>query len=177
MSSFLQSKTNRIILGTVLLMGCFLAFRWTSSSQLEKQQAELMSGIEDARWGRCESGISENYLDRWGWNRLDLIAVFKDVRSQFLVLGIHFDNPVWDIADRKATMVAHIRLEGTPLGVGSEIQRMVKREKSPLTFSWEKESWTHWSWRLVRMDHPELEIPDSYTPGDLVKARKGQFSF
>ena len=74
-------------------------------------------------------------------------------------------------------MKAHIRLEGTPFGVGSSIQRMVNREKSPLTFSWEKESWVPWSWKLVRMDHPELEIPESYTPGDLLKARNGQFSF
>lgn len=176
MSAFLSTKSNWIIIGAVLVMSYLLLFRWNSTAQLEKQQAALISGIEDNRWGRCEKRISENYEDLWGWKRDDLRLVFADIRSQFLAMGLYLDNPVWDVASRKATLNAKVRIEGSPLGMGSTIQRMVNREDEPMTFTWEKESWQPWSWKLVRINHPEID-PEGYEPGDLIRARDGKLSF
>lgn len=177
MSAFFASRSNWVVLGTLLAMAYLLFFRWTSSAQLEKAQATLISGIEDNRWSRCKEVVSPTYSDRWGWTRDDLGLVFQDMRSQFLVLTLELQNPVWDIAARKATFKAQLRLRGTPLGVGASIERMVNREVEPMFFYWEKTSWTPWSWKLVRLNHSEVEIPDSYTPGDLLRAREGAFSF
>lgn len=171
MFTFLQSKSNWIVLGAILFMGYLLFFRWTSAAQLEKQQAALISGVEDNRWGRCEKRISARYEDRWGWKREDLRLVFQDFRSQFLVLGLRLEDPSWDIAGRQATLEARLRIEGTPWGLGASIQSRVNREPAPMIFYWEKESWAPWSWKLVRMNHPEVEVSDSYTPGDLLRAR------
>ncbi len=176
MSAFFASRTNWIILGTMVLMGNLLFFDWTSRAQLEKRQTALIEGIQDNSWRRCQGVISQRYADRWGWKRDDLRLVFQDVRSQFLVLTLLLENPVWEIAGRKATFKAQLRVRGTPLGMGASVERMINRETEPLFFYWEKESWTPWSWKLVRMNHSEVEIPESYTPGDLLRARNGQFS-
>lgn len=176
-ASFFEHKTNWIVIGTLVVLTYLLFFRWTSTAQLEKRQAALISGIEDNSWRRCKGSISERYEDRWGWGRDDLKLVFQDLRSQFLVLGIRLERPEWDVAGRKATFRAQLRIQGTPLGLGASVERMINRETEPMFFYWEKESWAPWSWRLVRMNHAEVDIPDSYTPGDLIKARQGQFSF
>jgi hypothetical protein len=171
MSSPLQSKANWIVVGAVLLMAYLLVFRWNTNSQLELHQTALIAGIEDNRWGPCEKRISANYEDRWGWKRDDLRLVFQDIRSQFLVLGLHLEDAKWDVAGKKATLTARIRVEGTPFGIGSSIQSMINRESAPMVFKWEKESWQPWSWKLVSMNHPEIEV-DGYEPGDLVRAAK-----
>lgn len=177
MSGFFATKSNWILFAGLVVMAYLLGFRWTSTAQLEKQMNALITGIEDNRWSRSGDRVSERYEDRWGWRKDDLRLVFQDVRSQFLVLGLELENPVWDIAGRKATFKAQLRVRGTPFGLGSSIEGMVNREREPMFFYWEKESWSPWSWRLVKMNHAELEIPESYTPGDLVRARDGQFSF
>ena len=174
MSGFLESKWKWIVVGAVVLMGYLLFFRWTSSAQLEKRQAALISGMEDNRWRTCEKRISEEYSDRWGWKRHDLRLVFQDVRSQFLLLSITLEDQEWDVAGKRATLKARVRLGGQPIGFGGAIVDLVNRDPTPVFFLWEKESWTPWSWKLVRMD-VEVEISESYQPGDLVKARRGQF--
>ncbi len=177
MSAFLASRSNWIVVAGVALMAYLLLFRWTSSSQLERQQAAVISAIEDNRWSRAGGKVSERYKDRWGWSKDDLGRIFQDLRNQFLVLGIELQNPEWDIAGRRATFKAQLRLRGTPLGLGASIESRVNREAEPMFFYWEKESWLPWSWRLVRLNHAEVEFPDSYTPGDLLRAREGAYSF
>ena len=157
-------------------MGYLLVFRWNSSAQLAKSQAALLSGIEDNRWARCESQISERYADRWGWKRDDLRLVFQDIRSQFLALGLHLDGATWDMAGERATFSGRLRLEGAPIGIGASIQSMVNRETAPIVFRWEKESWQPWSWKLVSINHPEIDV-DGYEPGDLGRARDGRSFF
>ena len=151
-------------------MGYLLVFRWNTSTQLERQQRALIAGIENNKWSKCEKRIAADYKDRWGWKRDDLKLLFQDVRSQFLSLGIALENPVWDITGDEATLSAVVRLEGSPIGVGSSIQSVVNRESAPMIFTWRKESWQPWSWKLVRMNHPEIEV-DGYEPGDLMRAR------
>lgn len=174
MSSFLQTKSNWIVIGTVLVMAYLLLFRWKTGNQLQLHQTALIAGIEDNRWGPCEKRISENYQDRWGWKRDDLRLVFQDLRSQFLVLGLHLEGATWDIAASKATLTTRLRVEGSPLGFGSQIQTMINRESTPMVFTWEKESWQPWSWKLVSMNHPEIDV-EGYEPGDLVRARDNGF--
>lgn len=152
-------------------MAYLLIFRWRTNSQLELHQTALIAGIEDNRWGPCKKRISEDYKDRWGWRRDDLKLVFQDIRSQFLVLGLHLKDAKWDVAGSKATLTTRIRVEGTPFGIGSSIQTMINRETAPMVFMWEKESWQPWSWKLVSMNHPEIDV-DGYQPGDLVEATK-----
>ncbi len=171
MSSLLNSKTNWIVIGGVLVMTYLLISRWNTQSQLELHQTALIAGIEDNRWGPCKKRISQNYEDRWGWKRDDLKLVFQDIRSQFLVLGLHLEDTRWNVTNNKATLTARIRVGGTPFGIGSSIQSMINRESSPMIFNWEKESWQPWSWKLVSMNHPEIDM-DGYEPGDLVKATK-----
>lgn len=170
--SLFDSKANLVVVLGVGLMVCLLGIRWLASGHVEKRQEALIAAIEDGSWGKCEKLISENYADRWGWNRNDLGMVFKDVRSQFLVLSITLEDPDWDITNDRAEVKGRIRLRGRSFGAGAYIEREVNRENEHMSFTWQKESWLPGSWKLVRMHHGELEIPDSYEPGDLLRARQ-----
>ncbi len=175
MPPFLLNKANWIIIATILVMGYLIAFRWTSERQLRSKQEALITAIEDGSWRRCEKHISSDYADRWGWTREDLGKAIKDVRSQFMVLSLDFQAPTWDIAGDTATVRGRVKVSGTGIGIGNAIIREANRLEAPGIFTWKKESWLPWDWKLVRLDHADLDVPSSYEPGDLLRMRNNAF--
>jgi hypothetical protein len=42
---------------------------------------------------------------------------------------------------------------------------MTRQLDQPFSFHWKKEGWWPWTWRLVNITNPALELPDGYRPG------------
>ncbi len=177
MPSVLQSKPALITIGALLLLVHSALFRWPAERQVRAKQESLLVAVQDASWGRCEKLISSSYQDRWGWNHDDIVLVMKDVRSQFMVLTLTMNEPVQSVAGGVGTVNTGIRVSGRPLGLGSGIQSRLNRVKKPATFTWTKESFWPWSWRLTKIDHSDVDVPETYQPGDLVNLSKGDFNF
>lgn len=164
--------------GLVLLVGLLgiVAYQSRPSVVLAKRHAALIEGIEKRSPSRIRRLVSERYLDRWSFEREDLILSISDIGSQFLALELESESEAYDIQDRQATITATIRASGKPFGpVGSEAIRRVNQLDAPIVFTWEKESFLPQSWRLVRMDNADLpEELYGYRPGDIRRAIRGE---
>jgi hypothetical protein len=61
---------------------------------------------------------------------------------------------------------ATMRLNGRSLTpVGEMMLSMTRQLDQPFSFHWKKEGWWPWTWRLVNITNPALELPDGYRPG------------
>ena len=163
----------RIVLGIWLLSLLWWGVpRCFDSWQLEHRQAELLRAIEQRDHKSYADLISLEYADDWHFNSEKITKTMDDVSAQFLTLKIQNANPQWKKEGREAHWSADLSLSGkavTPIGdlmLGDEA-----RPKSPFVFVWRKEGWGAWTWKLVVIRNPSLEIPESYVPGQLSELR------
>ncbi len=139
------------------------------SIAVRKQQAALLYGIESRNAAKVSKLISESYADRWEFSRIDLVETTKDVGSQFLVMMVTGEEVSFEKKGNTVIIKTKLALGGKPLGAfGNEITRRVNSLKEPFTFTWVKEGFLPSSWRLVKMDNPEIPANlYGYTPGSL----------
>jgi hypothetical protein len=143
---------------------------------LEKRQAALFDGIERRNPGRIQRLVAEDYTDRWGFSRKEIVTSLVDVGSQFLTLVVKPEDGHLEIGDGTATFTTKLTIGGKPLGpVGQEATRQLNQLKQPFVFTWEKKSFLPASWKLIRVENPAL--PDDlfgYRPGDIGRAMRGE---
>lgn len=143
---------------------------------LRKHQASLLDGIERRNPGRIQRLVAEDYTDRWGFARDEIVTSMVDVGSQFLALVVSSDESRLEIEDGIATFTTKLTVAGKPIGpAGQEAMRRINRLERPFVFTWEKKSFLPSGWRLVRVENEDL--PDDlhgYRPGDIGRAMRGE---
>ena len=92
-------------------------------------------------------------------NRDDLIAVTADPI-----------DPKTEMGDGLATVTTGFQLSGSGSPIAHEMIRRTNRLREPFVFTWEKQSFWPWSWKLTRIENPDLpEELYGYEPGDIGK--------
>ncbi len=165
-----------IIAALVIVAGftIWLVVQSMPSNAVRKKQAAFLMGIETRSSSRILKTIAEDYTDRWKFSRNDLVETTLDAGSQFMVMVVKGEEISYERDGKTAIVKMKLKISGKPLGIfGKEITRRINSLKEPFVFTWEKQSFLPFSWRLVRMDNPAL--PDKlygYTPGALRKMMK-----
>ena len=156
---------------TILAVVGFMRFA-SPERQIEKKQATLIRGIEQRKRSKVEKLIADNYSDRWGFDREDAITAFLDAGSQFVMLGITELDPRHEFGEDMATVTTRLKIDGTGSSpVANLIIRRTNQLKAPFVFEWKKQSWWPGSWRLTKIDNPDLPADlDGYEPGDIKRA-------
>lgn len=173
------SQRKFLIVGCGLLVLFLLGLAlWNArpSAMLQRRQAALLEGVEKASPGRIQRLVADNYKDRWGFGREDLVTSIVDGGSQFLVLEITVENSELTFEGSRASYQAKLSFEGKPIGpAGIEVMRHLNSLKDSFTFVWEKKSFLPSSWRLVEVRQPGLpEDLHGYRPGDIGRAIRGE---
>lgn len=143
---------------------------------IAKKQAALIAGIEKRSPTRIERLLSEDYSDRWGFDRLDATEAVVDIGGQFLTLVITPEEMSVDLGKEKAVITTRLWVSGNPIGpAGNEVTRRLNQLKSPFVFTWEKQSFLPASWRLIQIENEDLpEHLYGYEPGDIRRAMQGE---
>ncbi len=155
------------ILGAVLAVAGLLhaaLFRWG----VENSHRRFLGSIEDRKWNRVGKLVSDEYGDRFEFGEKELMAAIRDVGGQF-IFSLTID---WTLLEKSregnaVTLRGNIQLDGNGTPAAAEIVRRAQRYRSqPVEFTWQRESAWPWSWRLVEIDLPGLDLPPSYDPGE-----------
>ncbi len=111
--------------------------------------------------------VSTDYRDQWTMDRDQIGSALRDVSRQFLTLRLEWTEARYDrTPDGAIALTTTPRLDGKPLTpIGEMMLSTARRLDQPFTFHWKKEGWWPWTWRLVNITNPSLEIPDGYSPG------------
>ena len=159
-----MSLPRRILLLLAALALLYTGWNFLSPSRrLLSAQRSFLTAVSGKDEARCLALVAEDYADQWSFTKREWPGVLKDLRALAPVLEITAENP---IADTGAGTVK-ARLIAKALGgpAAQELESMVARSKEPATFTWRRESWLPWSWRLTAIAYPDLEIPSGYRPG------------
>lgn len=165
-----------LISALVVVLCIAFGLQMRASVVLEKRQAALLDGIERRNPGRIQRLVAEDYTDRWGFSRKEIVTSMVDVGSQFLTLVVKSGEERLEIANGVATFTTKLTIGGKPLGpAGQEAMRELNRLEEPFVFTWKKESFLPASWRLVRVENPSLPGDlYGYRPGDIGRTMRGE---
>lgn len=141
-----------------------IAFHWSPGRQVRLHQRDLQRAVEKRNWTRVDGFVAADYSDRWGQNRALALEHLPQVFQDFLAIGILNEDVVIRADGDRRNFQARVRIVGS----GGMLARMVMDHvdglKQPFTFTWRRQSWKPWDWQLVRIDQPEIEIPEADFP-------------
>ena len=148
----------------------FAIVHWSDNNVVKRKQAALITSIEKRNRGKIMKLMSEEYSDRWGFNKDQASLACREAGSQFISLVVKAQKEQFEFNDddtATATATMNLKLSGRALGVGSEILRRANQLKTPWIFTWKKEGFGPVSWKLITIENKS--IPDNaygYRPGD-----------
>lgn len=144
----------------------WLIMSWANADrQLSKKQAEFLEALGSRKASAIEGLLSKDYHDQWGFDRVQAAAAMQDATSHFIALAVQPIDPVATRSGREATVRQRLQISGSGTPLAGEVIRQVNRLKEPFVFTWKRESVWPSSWRLVRIEHPSLDVPADYEPG------------
>jgi hypothetical protein len=141
----LQRRVLILLLAALLALG---VYELLPGTRLRAKHAEL---IEWAQSGAPrdfrEDFAAPNYSDQWEQSVDEVVERMRMVRFGFPGVTIKAEEPEFSRSGDTATVeqVLDIRGADTP-------------RKAAFTFRWKRQSWLPWSWRLERVDAPEMEL-------------------
>jgi hypothetical protein len=164
-----------LVAGMVALVAV-VVWRMRPEAVVARQQAALLDGVGRRSPARIRRLVAEDYADRWGFSREDLVEAMVDAGGQFIALVVTARDGRLVIEGRRATYVCGLVVGGKPVGpIGQEVMRQVNRIEEPFVFVWERKGFLPSGWRLVGFDNPAF--PDDlhgYRPGDFRRAMQGE---
>lgn len=154
----------------LLWLGWLALFEWPANAMVPARQNELLRLVAKKKFGKCDPYLSESYLDQWNFNKSDALLALEDIGSQFFVLNIEVKDPFHSIDGRTAKSEARLTLSGSGSPIAQLIIGRARRLEAPFVFHWQKDSWTPWSWRIMRIENAAIPHLEGYQPGDLTNA-------
>lgn len=165
--NFLRRRWRWIVALNVLYgLWWFLNQGVTAQGQVERRMEGLRQALASKSSDRVFTYLSPEYQDQWGFSGEELRLAVRDVNAQFYDLRVEWENPELSVNDGTAVLKTRPWIEGRSLSpVGEFILREARRFREPFEFHWRKEGIWPWSWKLVRIAQPDLELPRGYRPG------------
>jgi hypothetical protein len=136
----------------------FLLSLWRPERQVTLHQQHLLAACSDRNWTKAADFFAATYKDRWGHDKEGALHDARIALAQFFTLQISGLAPQLNLRGTSATVTEKIVLSGQGDEFAQEATRRVNQLGSPFVFTWQRQSWKPWDWKLVRTDNAALEI-------------------
>lgn len=154
---------RRLILFIPLLIAIIWASWWlwgrSTETEVLAAQQKLISSLEDRKWSKVKTIISDSYADELGHNKEATADLLEQALGNFLFLTLNNEVTSISTTADTAQVQAKIQMDGQGLGFSSMVIGQVNSMSGPWHFQWRKESPWPWGWKLIRVHHNELHIP------------------
>ncbi len=155
---------RHILLIAFIPLLLFAAWHYLSPArQLRSAQKQLLTAISEKDAKACMKLIHPDYSDQWTFTASDWPAILQDLRTLSPILEITAVDPRYE-TDQGVVDTGLKAIAGG--GPGSDtIESRAVRAKEPTRFLWKRQPWRPWSWQLVSIQNPDIDIPSDYRPG------------
>jgi hypothetical protein len=126
--------------------------------QVQRHTERFLARAESKDWNGMAELIADDYSDRWGHARTDVVDRTREVLQQFLLLRIEATDMEVSEENGTGTTRARLSLAGRGGPIAEYAVERVARLTQPFTFTWHQRSWKPWDWELTNVAQPELEI-------------------
>jgi hypothetical protein len=129
--------------------------------QVRAHTETLLRAVEGRNWERVESLFSEAYADDWGFDKQTALSYSQQVFGQFFRLRIQPQELQVQISqeDRGNATVWFV-IEGSGGPLANLTRDQVNALQQPFQFYWQRPSGNPYRWELMRIENPDLQIPE-----------------
>jgi hypothetical protein len=153
-------RRHRFLFAAVAVLAAliWMLWRWQPDRQVLRHTERFVTAVEDKDWKEAAALMADDYSDRWGLDKTEIVQRCREVFAQFIILDIEMRDPVASEAEGRGTASARLLLRGRGGPLGEMAVQRAAALREPFTFEWRQNSWKPWDWVLVRVDQPELEV-------------------
>ncbi|MBB5037331.1 hypothetical protein [Prosthecobacter dejongeii] len=145
-------------LPAIIALGWFGWWVWgtPAEKQMLAAQAEFLTALEDRDWDEVKGLLATTYTDAMGHTRETAVEDAQQILSQFISITLQTQNLHFQTQKDQGQTAIQIRMDGQGLGFGPMVMARVNAMQEPWQFHWHKEGLWPWTWRILRIHHPEL---------------------
>lgn len=134
------------------------AWLWQPERQVRLHTVHFFKAVEGRKWDTVRKFVAEDYSDRWGHDKENVMSEARTVFGQFLFLTIQSEPEPATIGGHRAEIRTPVKIAGQGSPIAALVMERINTLPTPFLFVWRQRSWQPWDWELARIDHPELEI-------------------
>jgi len=141
-------------------LGFFLIALWSPERQVRLHQEGLLDALAGRDWTRLGPFIADDYSDRWGHDKTNVLEAARLAFGQFILLKIALEDPAVNVTGEAGRLIARLNVAGQGGPLAEAVVEAAGDLRDPFTFDWQQRTWKPWDWVLVRMEQRELRIPE-----------------
>ncbi len=169
---FRHKLISLILLALIITsLALYLGEHWSGETQVRKKHEALISAFESKSAKKFLKLASLDYLDQWGFSGQDAAITISDIGSQFVVLNLEEleeGDPACIVTEKEALVTTQLSARGTASPIGQLIMQEANKLRDPFVFTWRKEGFWPWDWKLTSIKNPGVPKDlHGYRPGDL----------
>ncbi|MFV0415740.1 MAG: nuclear transport factor 2 family protein [Chthoniobacterales bacterium] len=142
----------------------FLFWSWQPKRQVEKALQRTLAAVENKDGVDLAAQIANDYSDEWGFNRPQAVEYASQGLKQFFWITIVPQNTNIEIDGDTATITCNLLFEGHGTSLAQIALDRAQALKEPFVFSFRRESWKPWDWKISSASQPEVQINPNYLP-------------
>ena len=136
----------------------WLLWLWQPARQVRLHTEDFLEAVESRDWKIMSQRIADDYSDRWGHDKREVVERSREVFAQFFVLAIEARDLAVGESDGLGDASARLTLRGSGGPLAQIAVQRAAELRSPFVFTWRQRSWKPWDWALVRVEQPELRV-------------------
>ncbi len=148
------------ILLALAAIGLFLLTLWSPERQVTLHQRNFLKAVSKRNWERAASFIADEYSDRWGHDKGNVIELGREGFRHFLFLDIEMKEERITVLEKLGRVETELNVTGSPASIADGLIDRVESVRQPFSFRWERRSWKPWDWKLIEFDQPELRLEE-----------------
>lgn len=156
----LHLHARKLLLAAAVVFLGLLILHWLPARQVRLHQRHFLTAVENRDWKRVREFLAADYRDRWNPDRSALLAQLPAAFQDFLACGIPADEGTLGRDGTALVLSTRLRVVGSGGPIAQYLMQQSETLSQPFAFTWKREGWMPWSWRLASVDQPELEAPD-----------------
>ncbi len=151
-------RTASFTATALLALALYAAWLWQPARQVQRHTAHFLKAVERRNSDKIAAFLADDYSDRWGHDKEFVVRETREVFRHFIFIEIQNDPAEPSFAGSEATLRSPVKISGQGSPIAQYVMEKVNALRTPFFFTWRRGSWKPWDWRLMRIDHSELEI-------------------
>lgn len=139
-----------------LMAAVWCCRQWQSERQVQLHQRHLLEAAQNRDFKALKALLDDSFRASGGQDKTAALQEMAEGLRYFFSLEITASETQTSLAHAEANITARLHLEGRGLAAADAIQSLVNSSKDPFQFTWRRQSWKPWDWRLVSAGHPYI---------------------
>ncbi len=151
--AFLITRWKPLAALLVLIALGWCAWLWQPERQVQLHQRHLLEAAQTRNWGKFKPLLAEDFRTSGNDDKAATVRMTAEVLRQFFTLEITASETKLTLEGPEAKLSTRLRISGNGMPFAEAVQEALNHSRDPFEFTWRRQSWKPWDWRLVYAGH------------------------